>query len=227
MSRSIPRHHLSFSDKYDRTHAEAYYHKHRQGFWRKVSTWREVQIARKALHLAGDPARVLDLPCGAGRFWPLLMETESRTVIAADYSADMLAVATAAYPEFSSRISTLRTSAFAIDLPDRAVDSVFCMRLLHHVGEAVDRRRLLSEFHRVARETVVISLWVDGNYKAWRRRRLEARRQASGEQDPQNRFVVSRAQIETEFAAAGFDILGRFDFLPGYQMWRTYVLRKC
>ncbi|TLM65860.1 MAG: class I SAM-dependent methyltransferase [Deltaproteobacteria bacterium] len=218
--------HLAFSDKYDRAHAESYFRKHRQGWGRRLSTWREVQVARRALRLAGSPGSVLDLPCGAGRFWPLLMEEGKRTVIGADYSADMLAVARAAYPEFSGRIRTLQTSAFAVDLADEAVACVFCMRLLHHVGGAAARRRLLREFHRVTRETVIVSLWVDGNYKAWRRRRLEARRQARGEADPQNRFVIAREQIEGEFAQAGFDILGRLDFLPGYQMWRTYVLRK-
>jgi ubiquinone/menaquinone biosynthesis C-methylase UbiE len=184
-------------------------------------------LARRALHLAGDPGSVLDLPCGAGRFWPMLMEKESRLVIGADYSAGMLDVASAAYPEYyPDRISCLRTSAFDIDLPDSAVDCIFSMRLLHHVGEAADRSQLLREFHRVSRDTVIISLWVDGNYKAWRRRQLEASRKSRGEADPKNRFVIGRQQIEAEFTTAGFDLLGHFDFFPYYQMWRTYVLRK-
>lgn len=219
--------HLAFSDKYNRVHAEEYYQKHRQGLGRRLSSWREVQLARHALCLAGSPDSVLDLPCGAGRFWPMLMEKPSRLVIAADYSVGMLGVARTTYPDYCpSRISCLQTSAFAIDLPDNAVDCIFSMRLLHHIGEQPHRRQLLNEFHRVTRETVLISLWVDGNYKAWRRRRLEARRRARGETDPQNRFVIARKQIEAEFQTAGFEILEHFDFLPGYQMWRTYVLRK-
>lgn len=226
-SKSTEKAKLAFSEKYDRTHAEAYHQKHRQGLGRRLSNWREVQLARRALHLAGDPGSVLDLPCGAGRFWPMLMENASRTVIGADYSAGMLDVASAAYPEyFPARISCLQTSAFDIDLPDNAVDCIFCMRLLHHVGEAADRSQLLREFHRVSRDTVIISLWVDGNYKAWRRRKLEAFRRSRGEPDPKNRFVIARKQIEAEFTAAGFDILGHLDFLPRYQMWRTYILRK-
>lgn len=219
--------HLAFSDKYDHEHASAYRQKHRQGLGRRLSSWREVQLARRALRLAGTPDHVLDLPCGAGRFWPMLMEHPSREVIGADYSAGMLDVARAAYPDYcSGRIRCLQTSAFDIDLPDNAVDCIFSMRLLHHIGEQSHRRRLLSEFHRVTRSTAVLSLWVDGNYKAWRRRRLEARRRASGEADPQNRFIIGRKQIESEFSEAGFVVLGHFDFLPGYQMWRTYVLRK-
>jgi ubiquinone/menaquinone biosynthesis C-methylase UbiE len=222
-----PKVHLTFSDKYDRNHSQRYLEKHRQGPARRLSTWWETRMARKALRLAGDPPTILDLPCGAGRFWPLLLEHGSRRVIGADYSADMLAVADATLtPADRERITTLKTSAFAIDLPDSAVECIFCMRLLHHVGATSDRRRLLGEFHRVASETVIISLWVDGNYKAWRRRRLETRRAIRDENNAQNRFVLSAKEVEAEFAAAGFAIVGRVDFLPRYQMWRTYVLRK-
>ena len=73
----------------------------------------------------------------------------------------------------------------------------------------------------MTRDTLIVSLWVDGNYKAWRRNRL-AKRRGAGE----NRFVVRREAIESEFLAAGFQVLGHRDFLPGYAMWRTYVLRK-
>lgn len=219
---------LDFSRKYDREHAQQYLHKHQDGFARRLSNWRDVQIARRALKIAGEPSLVLDLPCGAGRFWPLLCEQPNRVVFAADNSADMLATAQTAYPpEVTSRVHAFQTSAFAIDLHDEAVDCVFCIRLLHHIEAPANRLAILHEFHRVSRDTAIVSLWVDGNYKAWKRRRLEQRR-ASRKSDTanQNRFIVSREVIEQEFAQAGFDILARLDFLPRYAMWRTYVLRK-
>lgn len=86
---------LDFSHKYDREHAEAYLKKHQDGLARKLSHRRDVQLARHALKLAGQPNLVLDLPCGAGRFWPLLAEKDNRVIIGADNSADMLAVACA------------------------------------------------------------------------------------------------------------------------------------
>jgi len=215
---------LEFSQKYDRKHAEAYYRKHRQGIWRRWSHAREERVSRQALILAGQPKLVLDLPCGAGRFWPLLLEEHGRQVIGADYSAGMLEVAQDSHPGFmDGRVRCLQTSAFSIDLPDAAVDSVFCMRLMHHVGKAGDRMVLLKEFHRVSRDTSIISLWVDGNYKAWRRKKAEQKRV---HRSSQNRFVIEQNRVEEEFAAAGFEVLGKIDFLPFYQMWRTYVLRK-
>ncbi|MGB4075112.1 class I SAM-dependent methyltransferase [Pseudomonas sp.] len=219
---------LEFSRKYDRAHAYEYLHKHQDGLSRRLSHWRDEQMARHALKLAGDPGLVLDLPCGAGRFWPLLAENPNRLIFAADNSADMLDIAEASQPmEVLMQVETFRTSAFAIDLTANAVDCIFCIRLLHHIEQPEHRLAILREFHRVSRDTVILSLWVDGNYKAWKRKRLEQRRAAEGRAEQnQNRFVVARDVIENEFRQAGFKIIGQQDFLPGYAMWRTYVLRK-
>ena len=219
---------LEFSRKYDRAHAYEYLHKHQDGLSRRLSHWRDEQMARHALKLAGDPGLVLDLPCGAGRFWPLLAENRNRLIFGADNSADMLDIAEASQPmEVLKQVETFRTSAFTIDLADNAVDCIFCIRLLHHIEQPEHRLAILREFHRVSRDTVILSLWVDGNYKAWKRKRLEQRRAAEGRAEQnQNRFVVARDVIENEFHQAGFTIIGQQHFLPGYAMWRTYVLRK-
>ncbi|MCY1400577.1 hypothetical protein D3C76_739110 [compost metagenome] len=215
---------LEFSRKYDRQHSEEYLHKHQDGFSRKLSHWRDVQIARKALKLAGQPNLVLDLPCGAGRFWPMLAEMGNRVIIGADNSADMLAVACASQPsEVVSRVRPLQTSAFAIELSDNAVDSIFCMRLMHHIGRSEDRMNMLREFHRVTRDSVIVSLWVDGNLKSWKRKRLEARREG---RPYQNRFVIPARTVEAEFRQAGFVVQDRIDFCPLIHMWRVYILRK-
>lgn len=215
---------LEFSDKYDDAHAQKYLRKHKDGFARRLSDRRDKQLARRALALAGEPGLVLDLPCGAGRFWPLLAEKANRVIIGADNSASMVKTACASQPaEVVKRVQPLQTSAFAIDMPDNAVDSIFCMRLMHHVGEAKDRAVLLKEFHRVTRDSVIISLWVDGNFKAWKRKRAERNRNQEGYQ---NRFVLPVETVEAEFEQAGFRIQDRLDFLPLYAMWRVYLLRK-
>lgn len=227
MSKSRPVE-LEFSRKYDHEHSVEYLQKHQDGWARRLSHWRDVQVARHALKLADEPNLVLDLPCGAGRFWPMLAERSNRVILAADNSADMLATARTAHSAaVVARIKTFQTSAFAIDLGANAVDCIFCIRLLHHIESAEHRLAILREFHRVSRDTVILSLWVDGNYKAWKRRRLERRRAAEGRAGQnQNRFVVKRQAIESEFTQAGFKIIGYRDFLPGYALWRTYVLRK-
>lgn len=160
--------------------------------------------------------------------WPLLAEKPNRVIIGADNSASMLKIATAAQPaEVVKRVRPLQTSAFDIDLPDNSVDSIFCMRLMHHIGEPEHRLTILREFQRVTRDSVIISLWVDGNFKAWKRKRSEVRRRKKGEQEGyQNRFVLPAATVEAEFEQAGFRVQESLDFIPLYAMWRVYVLRK-
>ncbi|MDG1097523.1 MAG: class I SAM-dependent methyltransferase [Methylophilaceae bacterium] len=215
---------LEFSNKYDREHSQYYYEKHQQGLEPRLSHWRDVQIARKALKIAGEPQMVLDLPCGAGRFWPVLAENSTRTIIGADNSADMVAVALENCPkDIADRVTAFQTSAFAIDMEDCAVDSIFSMRLMHHIGQSEHRLEMLKEFHRVTKDTVILSLWVDGNFKARKRIKSEERHPRGVNQ---NRFVIPANQIEQEFAATGFDVVKHLDFIPYYAMWRVYVLRK-
>ncbi|MGU9806672.1 class I SAM-dependent methyltransferase [Pseudomonas rhizophila] len=215
---------LDFSEKYDEKHAHQYLHKHQAGLSRRLSHRRDEQLARMALALAGDPGLVLDLPCGAGRLWSVLAEKPNRVIIGADNSEAMLKTALNAQPaDVVKRVQPLHASAFDIALPDNAVDSIFCMRLLHHIGEPAHRLAILREFERVTRDSVIVSLWVDGNFKAWRRKRLEHTR---GQKGYQNRFVLPAATVEGEFRQAGFRIQERLDFLPLYAMWRVYVLRK-
>lgn len=219
---------LKFSEKYDSDHAKQYFFKHQDGIARRLSHYRDEQMARDALQKAGEPGLVLDLPCGAGRFWKLLAEKSNRIIIGADNSPDMIETAFANQPaDIVKRIKPLETSAFDIDLPDNSVDSIFSMRLIHHIGEAEHRLTMLREFHRVTRETVILSMWVDGNFKAWRRRRHELARKAQGKQgDYQNRFVIPSAVAEAEFIKAGFKVEHKSDFIPLYAMWRVYILRK-
>jgi SAM-dependent methyltransferase len=215
---------LAFSGKYDPAHSKAYFRKHQHGFWRKLSNSRELHMARQALQSANNPASILDLPCGTGRFWETITASGATELTAADGSAAMLEVARSSQPqELVSRFRLIQTSAFDIEVPDNSVDCIFCMRFIHHVGEPRDRLRLLKELHRVTRNTLCISLWVDGNYQAWRRKRLEARRVRKGYQ---NRFVIPAEIIEQEFSLSGFRIQRRLDMAPLISMWRIYVLEK-
>ena len=214
---------LEVSNRYDEEQAKYYLKKHKHGFWRRVSNWGEQYMAVRALAMAGKPKSVLDLPCGAGRFWELLARVPDRTLMAADYSQDMIHTALKFQPpHIAKRFKTFQTSAFEIKLPDAAVDCIFCMRLLHHIDREEARTKMLHEFHRVSRDTVCVSLWVDGNIQASRRRRSQSRHPT---RQDQTRFLFDRSQIEREFLQCGFDIVGSVDLLPGFSMWRTYVLK--
>lgn len=212
---------LSFADKYDLAHAREYFEKHETGFARRLSTWRERAMARRALKIAGEPKSVLDIPCGTGRFWNVLAEKKDRIIYASDLNVPMIEMArTGRPPEIVARVKTFPASAFEIPQPAGFVESVFCIRLIHHMQDSAHRLALLRELSRVASRTVIISLWLDGNYKAWRWKLRQRKRKT------RNRFVVSRPVIEREFSSCGLKILGRVDFLKFYSMWTTYALEK-
>ncbi|MDH4561741.1 class I SAM-dependent methyltransferase [Pseudomonas sp. BN411] len=200
----------------------------REGLARRLANWREDLMTRQAMRIAGEPNLVLDLPCGSGRFWPTLTRHPNRLVLAADEPAPPLVRPHASRRvEIAERICALHTPVFAIDLGENAVDAIFCMRFLHRLDGADRRLEVLREFHRVTRDTLIVSLWVDGNYQSWKRKRMERRRNPDGFSGRRpGRFVVPRAQIESEFHSVGFDILSHLDLLPGLAMWRVYVLRK-
>lgn len=212
---------LEFSHKYDKDHAEAYLRKHQDGFLRRMSNARDIGLAKKALIAAGNPRSILDIPCGTGRFWSLLNTTGAQQLIAADSSGAMLQVAK--HYRDADNFGEINASAFAIPLSNESIDSIFCMRLLHHLGEQSDRYALLTEFHRVCRETVCVSLWIDGNLQAYRRKLLERRR---NKRPYQNRFVITASAFESECQTAGFSVVARFDMLRWISMWRVYVLVK-
>ena len=213
---------LEFSKKYDAEHARAYLDKHQRGFWRRLNTWRETAMARRALHLAGDPSSVLDLPCGTGRFWELLAEHPGRKIFGADLNLAMIETGMMYRPSaITSRVEVFQASAFSIPKPDNFVECVFSIRLLHHFSKSEDRLAILREFKRVASSTLVISLWIDGNYRAMRRQRRPVRPGPS-----QDRYVIARSVIEREFEQCGWTRLARVDFLKFYSMWTAYVLKK-
>lgn len=216
--------HLEFSQKYDADHSQAYFEKHKSGLRHKLTTLRETSIARQSLRMAGNPKSVLDLPCGAGRFWNMLAECDDRVLFAADYSDNMIKTAKKYQPaEVVDRFNTFQTSAFNIKMDNHSVDNIFCMRLLHHIAKPEDRLSILKEFHRVARKSVCLTMWTDGNIQAKNRAKLENRR---GPEHFQNRIVVPRELAESEYQKAGFNITGYIDLLPKISMWRLYVLEK-
>lgn len=226
--RNTPPPHYEFSEKYDPEHARKYFEKHNSGFWRMLSNWREVGMARRALAIAGRPQSVLDLPCGTGRFWEMLGEEKGRKIFAADNSRAMIDSGMALRkPEVVARIEkTFECSAFATGLPDNFVESVFCIRLFHHIEKSEDRILMLKEFARISSGTVIVSLWVDGNFRAWRHRRKQERKaRTEGRIAPRDRLLLKRSEFESEIAAAGLEVIDHVDFLKHWEKWRAYVLR--
>ncbi len=213
---------MEFSSKYHETAFPAEYaDKHGASVFRRLNDRREQQLLRQCLADLGELDSIADIGCGPGRFWPVITAATPRQHYALDVSHGMLAYARQRHQDASGEKFRLAAgSVLALPFCDEAFDCVVSMRLLHHFGERETRRRAMAELARIARRYLVVSLWTDGNYKAWRRQRLEARR---GRRGYQNRFVVPQRALAADFAASGLKVIDHRDLIPGYSQWRYYV----
>ncbi|MBL8900129.1 MAG: class I SAM-dependent methyltransferase, partial [Planctomycetes bacterium] len=87
---------------------------------------RESARLRRLLSGLATPRRVLDLPCGAGRFAQLF---PGATVVRSDLSIEMLREARRA----SGAAPFALARAEALPFAAQSFDLVFCIRLLHHL----------------------------------------------------------------------------------------------
>ncbi|KAA0973824.1 class I SAM-dependent methyltransferase [Pseudomonas sp. ANT_H12B] len=205
---------LEFARRYDQEHARVCLLPRPRGLAGRLTFWRDEQLVRNALKVAGEPGLILDVACGVGRFWPVLVEHANRVILAADPSQDILDHARTHHPQsLLERVKTFQSSAFTIGLSANAVDCIFCMQLFQHIASPEHRLAMLGEFHRVSRDTVIVAVRVDAHFKG----------RTSGAHAPQ---LTNRAEVEAEFRQAGFRLLSHQDFLPGCARMRVYVLRK-
>ncbi|AVU75887.1 class I SAM-dependent methyltransferase [Pseudomonas sp. Fig-3] len=201
---------IEFARHHDREHARIC----RQAAPRRLrlAFWRDEQLVRNALKAAGEPGLVLDVTCGAGRFWPVLAEHANRVILAADPSPDMLDHARTHHGgALLERVTTFPSSAFTLGLSANAVDCILCLQLFRHVKASEHRLALLREFHRVSRDTVIVSVQIEGRLNIG---------------PAPHRGLADKAEVEAEFRQAGFTLLWYQDFLPGFALTRVYALCK-
>lgn len=150
---------IEYAERCDREHARVCGDTRPPGLRRRLASWRDEWLVRQALKVAGEPGLILDLACGSGRFWPVLAEHVNRVILASDNSQDMLDHARTHHAAaLLKRVKTFQGSAFSIGLSANAVDCIFCMELFRHVPSSEGRLALLREFHRVSRDTVIVSV---------------------------------------------------------------------
>lgn len=136
---------LEFARRYDQEHARVCGEPRPAGLGARLTLWRTARLVRHALKVAGEPGLILDVACGAGRYWPVLAEHGNRVILAADPSQEMLQHAQTHHPaSLMKRVKTFHSSAFDIGLSANAVDSIICMQLFAHVARGEDRLALLG-----------------------------------------------------------------------------------
>ena len=158
---------------------------------------------------------ILDCPCGIGRWWPVLSKKAS-TIIAADISDEMLAVAYDFQRAGATPVSLMRCDAEQIPLADNSVDYVFSHALTKHLPVPV-QYAVLAELARVARKGVVSSfgIFTPLTYEIWRRRNLV------------ESYPLQPEELNRMAAAAGLKLVRKIRCTTVVGVEHTVLLEKC
>jgi SAM-dependent methyltransferase len=171
--------------------AAEYARTRRRRLSRRIETWRLRRAARGA-------GRLLDMPCGAGRF---------EAFASCDRSPGMVRLAR----ERSTRV--VRADAFALPFKSGSFGTALCVRLVHHF-EANERRRALRELARVANRAVVTYFGTRGRMA--RRRAVRAKRRT--------RRAVESPEFRSDCEAAGWKVACDRAVIPLWSEQRFAVL---
>lgn len=169
---------------------------------------REQRCMDKALAGAAPGAKVLDLPCGAGRLTPMLVQL-GFVVTGADCSPHMVAQAEGLWraacrdrpellPKARFEVKDVMNTGYA----DRHFDVVICNRLFHHFTEGETRRAALAELRRICAGRIIVSFFSAFALDALRfqLRNLLRRR------TPRDRIPISLSELEADAQAAGLTV---------------------
>jgi ubiquinone/menaquinone biosynthesis C-methylase UbiE len=100
---------------------------------------------------------LLDVPCGYGRFGPL-MANLGITAVGADESHDMIQLVVENHRQhYQGR--WLCANIFDLPFADNTFDAVLCIRLFHHRYSTAERQQMLAELARVSCRFVLLSFY--------------------------------------------------------------------
>lgn len=208
----------TYSDRHlDPREAYAYRNKFRRGILRRLSHARERAIIKRAFCEAlellpediventGRP-RLLDFPCGAGRFATLFARGANElggVYLAADHSPSMLEIC-----EGTLRDDKIVAEAFcegdAREMPfaNDAFDIACCIRLIHHFWERSERAQILREFRRVNTGPLVVTFLDAESAKQVRHQKRCERAQKQN-----RRAIMSREGLREEAADCHYEVV--------------------
>lgn len=136
---------------------------------RKVEALWEVEqdYVRRWVETLPEGTKVLDIPCGTGRFVPFFTDRKI-TLLARDISADMVAEISRRYPQVLVDVGV--ADAERLPFADDSVDAVLSWRFIHLLPPLVVERAL-REFSRVCRGDIIVEVL---QAKTEERKKMEA-----------------------------------------------------
>lgn len=165
---------------------------------KEVETF-ESHVIAETLRLHPQARKVLDIPCGTGRFIKSLVEL-NLDYHGADYSQAMVALAQAR-PELPDASCIIQCNISDMPCCDKSFDFVFVVRLFHHIGISNERLKIFGELRRVTRECVAFSFFDSRSLS-----HLYYILKKALYMKPLNRHAVSVARLRKELTTAGLEV---------------------
>ena len=117
---------------------------------------REKAFARRVVEMTGPEPRIVDIPCGSGRFFDLF--AGAKDLVMADLSENMLGVVRERI-DLPPTARLLKADVTEIPLASASADLCFCMRLFHHLPSDEIRLAALRELSRISVAYVALSFY--------------------------------------------------------------------
>lgn len=175
---------------------------------------REMACIIKGIEGLAQKSKVLDLPCGAGRLLPMLLD-QGFEVVASDYSQEMINASQGFYqdqfksvPDKSARLTFTQQDILKTTFEDNSFDAVICNRLLHHYPESALRRNVLAELLRITRPNGRLIVSYFSNF-ALSALRFHLKNKLKGI-TPAGRIPIWHRVFEQDFQAAGWKCTGQY-----------------
>jgi len=159
---------------------------------------------------------ILDLPCGYGRFSPLL-RPRARRLVNSDLSFEMVARSRAA----GADAGAVANAKQGLPFKDGSFDVVFSLRFFHHLHEPRDREAILSEFRRVSSGWAIVSFYRLSGLHSFQRRL----RRLFGKSRTRIK-MIEPGTFEREAEAAGFEVAAVAPLFRGLHAYHLALLRK-
>ncbi len=123
----------------------------------KIVAYREIKIVRDLIDSinAGNKIRILDIPCGTGKLFPIFLK-RGFLIYAADISKEMLSCIPKEH--IKPQVKEIKTlDATRVGYKDGFFEIVICLRLLHRVPHKL-RKRIIKELSRVSSSYIILSV---------------------------------------------------------------------
>jgi SAM-dependent methyltransferase len=220
---------MSTASKFTRDGVRDYEKRRYRGLDQRIVHAREMRLLKSAFrridreHAAdaagqawGEERRVLDLPCGYGRFTPFLAG-RAMSVFNSDLSLEMVRRA----GEASGAPGAVANAVAGLPFREGSFETVFSICFFHHLHDPAARVAVLSEFSRVASGWAVVSFYrLSGLHAAQRRLRRKFGKSRT------NIKMIEPGQFEKEAEAAGFEIAAVRPLFRGVHAYHLALLKK-